>query len=64
MEAQQVVDHYGAGNVAEAARVLGLTRQTVYNWIKAGTVPQDWQFWMERDSAGKLKADHRKPSDR
>jgi transposase len=63
MTPRQVIEHYGSGSVARASKALGVTRQTIYNWMQAGTVPQGWQSWCERDTAGKLRAVLQKPSE-
>lgn len=60
---QDVISHYGNGSPVDAAIKLGLTRQTIHTWIKADWVPLDWQHWIERDTAGRYKADPRRPND-
>ena len=66
MTPQQVIDFYGAGSIMRAVSKDGsgdlpVTRQSVYNWISKGKVPPLWQAWIERDTAGVLKADRSKP---
>jgi hypothetical protein len=62
MTPTDVVAHYGEGNTYKAAAALGLTPQTLYNWLKEEWVPLGWQGWIERDTAGRLKGDHRRPN--
>ena len=63
MTPQDIVQHYGNGNATKAAIALGLTRQAVNVWLRAGLVPLDWQHWVEKDTAGRYKADPRRPND-
>lgn len=63
MSPQDVIQHYGNGKVPDAAVKLGLTRQTLHVWMKSDFVPLDWQHWIERDTAGRFKADPRRPND-
>jgi hypothetical protein len=63
MSPQQIIDHYGAGNISKAADALELSRQTLYNWLEAKIVPQEWQSWIEQDTEGKLRAVVRKPNE-
>lgn len=57
MTPEQIVKHYGAGKVGPTAYALKVARQTVYDWINRKRVPGPWQIWIERDTAGALKAD-------
>lgn len=66
MTPHDVIRHYGGehrGAAEKAAEKLGLTRQTVSHWRKIGFVPLEWQSWIEKDTAGYLKADPRRPND-
>lgn len=63
MTPQDVVDHYGNGNVHRAAIQLGLSRQAIHQWLRDEYVPLDWQHWIEKDTAGRYKADPRRPND-
>ena len=62
MTPADVVQHYGEGNTYKAAEALGLTPQTLYNWLKEEWVPLGWQWWIQDDTAGHLKADRRRPN--
>jgi len=62
MTPTDVVQHYGEGNTYKAAESLGLTPQTLYNWLKEEWVPLGWQWWIQDDTAGRLKADRRRPN--
>ena len=42
MDAQTLIDEFGAGSVTDAAKALGRSRQTIYNWLAWG-VPQRTQ---------------------
>ena len=57
MTPQDVIRHYGGAEdkVALAACTIGVTRATVYNWIKAGRVPDWWEKYFELDSRGRLR---------
>lgn len=55
MTYDDLIEHYG--NESDAARALGVPRQTVHRWKKAGTVPLEQQVKYEVASEGKLKAD-------
>ena len=59
MTPMQIIKHYGNGKVGAAAYALNLARQTIYDWRKRGRVPPLWQAWIEKDTAGVLKADGR-----
>ena len=61
MTPEQVIKHYGGGKIGRAAYALQLARQTLYDWQKRERVPALWQAWIERDTAGVLKADRSKP---
>lgn len=61
MKAADVVAHYGAGRPTRAAEALGLSRQTIHKWLRNG-VPLGWQAWIERDTAGHLRAERRRPN--
>lgn len=63
MTPKDIIQHYGNGSVPEAAIKLGLTRQTLHIWLRSEWVPLDWQHWIERDTAGRFKADPRRPND-
>ena len=63
MTPKQVIAHYGDGRIQHAAGKLGVTRQTIYNWIDADAVPANWQAWIERDTNGRLRAQIDKPSE-
>ncbi len=34
------------GGVTQLAKALGISRQTVYNWIDRGGVPAHWQAFV------------------
>jgi hypothetical protein len=57
MSPKQIVEHYGDGSVHRAAKKSGVSHTTLYNWLSDGKVPDLWQVWFERDTAGTLKAD-------
>lgn len=57
MTPADLIEHYGQGSIGRASPAMGVTRQTLYNWQAAGSVPLLWQVWFERDTAGRLKAD-------
>lgn len=60
---QDLISHYGNGNITDAANKLGLTRQTLQKWKREEWVPLAWQRWMADDTAGRYKADPRRPND-
>lgn len=37
MSLEKILEHFGG--VAQAARALGVSRQTIYNWIERGDLP-------------------------
>ena len=54
----QIIDHYGQGSILRATRNgLPVSRQTLYDWLQRKTIPGKWQAWIERDTAGVLRAD-------
>jgi hypothetical protein len=63
MTPQEVIEHYGNGSAQRTAEKLGLTRQTIHVWVRADFVPLEWQRWIEEDTAGRYKADRRRPND-
>ena len=63
MTAREVVEHYGNGDVTATANALGLARNTVHVWLRKDQIPLEWQGWIERDTAGRLKGDRRRPND-
>lgn len=62
MTPKEVIALFGDGKLQVAARELGLSRQTLYNWREANRVPARWQYWLERETAGKLRATHERPN--
>ncbi len=57
MTFDQVIEHYGRGSILKAQQRIGkVSRQTIYNWKAKGEIPELWQLWFERDTAGHLKA--------
>jgi len=62
MTPADVIQYYGGGNTYKAATALGLTPQSLYNWLNEGWVPVGWQWWIQDDTAGRLKADRRRPN--
>ena len=38
MSIEQIIKHFGG--IAQAARALGVSRQSVYNWLRAGEMPE------------------------
>lgn len=45
-------------NTAEVASLIGITKQTILNWIRAGRIPEpernpvnDYRIWTEHDVA-------------
>ncbi len=38
MTLESIIQHFGG--VSQTARALAVTRQTVYNWQKAGDIPE------------------------
>lgn len=63
MTPNDIIQHYGNGSVPDAAIKLRLTRQTLHMWIRDNWIPLAWQHCIERDTAGRLKADPRWPND-
>jgi len=53
MKATDIVKLYGT--VSKAAKILGVSRLTVYNWKRRG-IPQVRQAYIEKQTKGKLKA--------
>lgn len=56
MTAQDVIEHFGRGSVAETARRLGMSRQGIYWWVNHG-IRYRTQEWIELRSGGALKAE-------
>ena len=57
MTPEHIIKHYGS--VIAAARAVGVTRRTVYDWIELGAVPWQWQCAYQVATDGKLKAEER-----
>lgn len=38
---------FGGGNVTVAAKALGVSRQTIYNWLKVGSIPDKMRELLE-----------------
>jgi hypothetical protein len=60
MTPEQVIRHYapdGSDSLMRAAERAPVSRQSLNAWRKAGQVPRLWQVYIERDTAGRLKAD-------
>lgn len=57
MSPTQVVNHFGT--VLNASRVLLVTTQTIYFWIKTGRIPRLRQYDIEEQTKGKLKRDRK-----
>lgn len=55
MNPKQVIDHFGG--IPAAAVALGLKAPTIYDWIKAGEIPEARQYQVEMATAGALRAD-------
>ncbi len=59
MSPKQVIQHYGNGNVQEAARALKVSAAIIYHWIKEDHVPLGRQALIFRDTKGKLKISYK-----
>lgn len=61
MSPRQVIRHFGgeSASVAQAAKELGCSRQTIYRWVESGEVPLLQQFRIQARTDGKLKVDPR-----
>jgi hypothetical protein len=53
MTAAQLIKHYGG--TKQAADAIGVTSQSIRNWLKRG-IPKQWQAWIALDTGGALKA--------
>lgn len=64
MTPRQVIRHFGGedASVAQAAKQLGCSRQTIYRWVQDGEVPRAMQLEIQEQTGGKLKADPRPQS--
>lgn len=62
MKADDVIRHFGNGDLPTAARVLGKPRQTLHWWRKNGIRPRT-QRMLELASGGVLRADTRQSGD-
>ena len=49
MTPNQAVTKYGG--VTALAVACGVTRQTVYNWIRAGAIPPQWEAFISTKPA-------------
>jgi len=56
MSIDDVMKHFN-NKVAEVAKAVGCTRQTVYNWQEWGAIPELQQLKIEKVTEGKLQAD-------
>lgn len=54
MTFDQIKKHYGT--VVMAAKQIGYTRQTIYEWAKSG-VPEITQLEIQKKTRGQLRAD-------
>jgi DNA invertase Pin-like site-specific DNA recombinase len=41
MTPKQAIKQFGT--VTEMARILGISRQIIYNWLRKGKMPEQWQ---------------------
>lgn len=55
MTPQEVVQHYGTQ--IKAAAEIGVTEQSIKNWVKAEKMPRIYQLAVQTLTKGKLKAD-------
>lgn len=56
MNPKEVVEHYG--NPTRAAAAIGVTEQSIRNWVKSGEIPNLVQLALQTLTKGKLKADN------
>ncbi len=61
MTPRQVLLYFGGNppSQAQAARVLGVSRQVINNWLMRNRVPRYWQLSLELNTRGMLKAEKR-----
>lgn len=53
MNIEEVIKHFGG--VLQTALHLGVSRQTIYDWRKSGTIPFARQAQIELESDGHFK---------
>lgn len=58
MTPRQAIAHFGG--ITAFADALGVTRQTVYNWIERDEIPWKWQCTIVVQTEGRLAAGRQK----